>query len=63
MAAFRASAAASCFNISFTWRRMEPPEKSVSFGFITARIQPSLKKVLFKTLLSDFNVKNILKYP
>lgn len=57
---FYSSAAASCFNMSFTWRWMEPPEKSVSFGFITVRIQPSLKKkTLLKTLLSDLNIKKI----
>lgn len=44
MAAFYGSAAESCFDMSFTWKWMEPPEKSVTFGFITVRIQPSLKK-------------------
>lgn len=55
MAAFYGRAAVSCSNM----RWMEPPEKSVSFGFNAVRIQPSLKKVLLKTLLSDFNVKKI----
>lgn len=48
MATFYGSRAASCFNMNFTCRWMEPPEKSVSFGFITVRIQPSLKKALLK---------------